>query len=504
MTNEEWRDVIGYEGLYQVSSMGRIRSVDRTIIDRNGISRRLKGKVLRPELGNCGYLIIKLTKDGVKTSLVLHRLVAKAFLPDADWSLQVDHINGIRHDNRIENLRFVTPQENTDNKMRLGNRRNPAKYVPASYDEVTDLPGEEWRPVAGYEGLYEVSDAGRVKSLNRVVVGSNGIERRVHGKLLNGRLSPAGYRVVNLCGDKNADRLIHRLVAEAFLEPDSDPERNIVDHINAIRTDNRLENLRWVTQKENVQHAIDMGNLDLKKNVEASCKTNRKPVIRNDGVVYPSIVDAAKATGVHAVSVGQVLNGKIRQTKGYSFKFADDADGEFWSNGITDLDGEEWKPIKGYEDQYYVSNMGRVKSLAQWVTDKNGRTRFVPETLMSHERTGSKHLAVSLKKNGVTTEKDICQLVANAFIRDEGDDGYVEHINGDERDDRAENLRFAKNRRKTPHHRRPVVRDDGVVFKSISHAARALGVDVSAVGHVVRGKARTCCGFSFRYLYQYE
>ncbi|MPS58896.1 MAG: hypothetical protein E2594_17260 [Pseudomonas sp.] len=107
---------------------------------------------------------------------------------------------------------------------------------------------EQWLPVLGYEGLYEVSNQGRVRSLDRVVVDKNGARtRRMKGRVLNNICVNTGYHHISLHRNNKriARRQVQRLVAEAFLGPPSDPGM-YVDRRNGIRTDNRVQNLRWV------------------------------------------------------------------------------------------------------------------------------------------------------------------------------------------------------------------------------------------------------------------
>ena len=102
----EWKPVKDYEGIYEVSNDGQVRSLDRT----DCAGRSLKGKILTGMNHSLGYHTVKLARDGSYKVAYVHRLVAQAFLGDSD--LQVDHINGDKRDNRVENLEWVTHSEN--------------------------------------------------------------------------------------------------------------------------------------------------------------------------------------------------------------------------------------------------------------------------------------------------------------------------------------------------------------------------------------------------------
>ena len=114
LEKEIWKDLPNYEGIYQVSNFGRVKSF-----------YGLKEKILKPKINSCGYYQVMLWKESIGKNYLIHRLVWIAFNGQIPENMQVNHINEIKTDNRLENLNLMTPKEN----MNYGSRNERAGKV---------------------------------------------------------------------------------------------------------------------------------------------------------------------------------------------------------------------------------------------------------------------------------------------------------------------------------------------------------------------------------------
>lgn len=177
---------------------------------------------------------------------------------------------------------------------------------------------EEWRPVVGYEGLYEVSNLGEIRSLDRMTVMKNGVTRITHGKILKqGRYnSKSTYRGVTLCQNGIMKKhSVHRLVALAFIpNPDNLPE---INHKDENKQNNCVDNLEWCDRWYNNTY----GTAKLR-----AAATSGKPVLQlRNGVIvnaWPSQGLAAAFTGASQSGISACLRGECETSGGFEWKLA--------------------------------------------------------------------------------------------------------------------------------------------------------------------------------------
>lgn len=154
---EIWKDVVGYESIYQVSNLGNIKALaQKRWMNVNMCYSHYKEKILKPSTTIDGYLKIRLYKDLIDKNFLVHRLVGISFIDNIENKKEINHINGIKNDNRIENLEWVTPMENVKHSYKIGIKK-PQKGIYNGSCKLTELQVLEIRSLKGLKSYNELS-----------------------------------------------------------------------------------------------------------------------------------------------------------------------------------------------------------------------------------------------------------------------------------------------------------------------------------------------------------
>ena len=176
---------------------------------------------------------------------------------------------------------------------------------------------EIWKDIKGYEGIYQVSNLGKVKSLN--------YKRGKHEKEIKQALNSRGYLEVGLFNGKVKTHRVHRLVAQTFIpNPENKDE---VNHIDGNKKNNAVSNLEWNTSKENVHHAWENKLICFSKESRRKAGISRqKPCLqydKNNHLIkrWDSLKQASKELGICKSTISMCLNGRYETAGGYVWKF---------------------------------------------------------------------------------------------------------------------------------------------------------------------------------------
>ena len=189
---------------------------------------------------------------------------------------------------------------------------------------MDDYTTEIWKDIVNYEGFYQVSNLGRIKSLNRTT--SNG--SKIKSVILKGCKSTSGYDLVCLhLEGKSKTVYIHRMVVEHF----KDKKEGLyeVDHIDGVKNNNSASNLEWVTRKENMCRSWENGLMENQRKVAVETgKKRAKAVIKMDmfgNVIekYNSQTEAARENNLKTPHISMCCNGIRKATGGFTWKFSD-------------------------------------------------------------------------------------------------------------------------------------------------------------------------------------
>ena len=284
----------------------------------------------------------------------------------------------------------------------------------------TESP-EQWRAIPGHEGMYEVSDIGRVRGLDRIVVSNiHGGKRLVRGRMLKPWHQTAGYPWVTLGGrDKRA---IHRLVLLAFVGPM--PSGMISRHLNDVKTDNRLSNLQYGSQSQNRYDSVRNGSH--KQASQTHCS-------RGHEFTSGNIVANGNGRNCRACMYGRIKEDQARK---------DDTSRARGMSARPNTTEEVWLPVAGREGRYSVSDQGRVRSEERIIQRRNGQRVLIRERILRPGTRGG-YPYVTLAAAGINSTYDIHRLVVAAFIGAQPPGSIIRHLNGDPLDNWVENLRYA-------------------------------------------------------------
>lgn len=269
----EWLTIPNYSS-YEANANGDIR---------NKKTKKLLTLDVRSD--GYGYIGLKPDKEGWPRVIRVHRLIAATFLGECPSGYSVDHMDRNPKNNAISNLRYASHKEQRKNSSNKGvsfkrtvellkegllvrtfpSGKEAYEYLGLSigirgfyrlvatsstigeftvrYSFEPDLEGELWKPVVGFSETHLVSNLGRVRTKG--------------GRLILQSIRDGYYRVSLNGSGKKKKCSVHRLVAEAFIGSGS--EELIVNHIDGNKTNNKAENLNWMTKSENSLHAIALG-----------------------------------------------------------------------------------------------------------------------------------------------------------------------------------------------------------------------------------------------------
>jgi hypothetical protein len=351
---------------------------------------------------------------------------------------------------------------------------------------------EEWKILEHYSN-YQISNLGRVKHIKR-------------NMLLKGTLNGDGYTQVSLVPNENEKGLkkkplrLHRLVAILFCSNDNPETKNIVNHLNANKIDNRSVNLEWTTNLENTRHASNNNLLKAtnQRAVERIC-------LKTDEIKkYESITEAFldnKDILKYDTYIINVCSGKQKTTGGYKWKYISEFEDE--------TEPENAKEIEGYEN-YMVTNTGSIYSK---VSKKflnpslNGSGYFIIDLCANDYDEKKKDYEYTRKRTAKRKKFRVHYLVAKHFLVNDDFDlkTQVNHKDKNRQNNNYLNLEWVSAKENLQHaHNKPVIKYDEnynilETYESILQASKANEINASTLSSSIRRQTLSS-GFYFKLL----
>lgn len=270
------------------------------IYDDGNVFNTNTNKMLSGSIGENGYKYYRLSKNNVKKMFYAHRLVAEAFLENPNNLPVVNHKDGNKLNNNLNNLEWVSY---SDNIKHFHKEIKKSKQNIKQEKYKNDLLNEIWIEAIDNSN-YMVSNLGRIRNIK-----TNNILHPVE---------TSGYYKVRLSlNGQTTDWLVHKLIYLSFNKEDIINNNYCIDHIDGNKHNNNLENLRKITFSENVKNAY----------YTQKTNSNIKPVSQFDKnnnfiATYPSAREAGRQLNLDSSSISKCCKNKLKTVGGFIFKYA--------------------------------------------------------------------------------------------------------------------------------------------------------------------------------------
>lgn len=340
LPGEIWTPVVGYPKYY-VSSFGRVYN---TLL-MNMLEQNEKVKGYKSVSVSHGYNTEHTTRKAKR--VFTHRLVAFAFLGNPCENETVDHINTIRSDNTVGNLRWASPHIQRLNRQASDNTRTSPNIISSCLDTgvemiffkakeaaivlkemwgtkhvITTIQQNIYKAIHGnfsyinrawqYDVLNPTGEIRESPSHPGHLISSCGMFKRPGGYWTFGSKCEVGYMHVEI---NRVQKRVHRLVLEAFRTQDPTPEQNLVNHISGKKHENALSNLEYVSHAENMQHAYRTNLNNGQKMVIGTCIESGK------STKYISMSSAARETKCSVSGISECCRGRLKKTGGHMWQY---------------------------------------------------------------------------------------------------------------------------------------------------------------------------------------
>ena len=466
--DEVWVNIIDFENHFQVSNYGRVYS-------------KFKKELVKPFIKSDFYQIY--LSNGTYNSYYkhIHRLVAEYFIENPNNYKIVDHIDGNNKNNIYTNLHWNNVSYAKNRKNYLKRKKDPSKKkkkknIHIIHTEPEKLEDEKWKEIKGYEGLYEVSNHGRVRNTNNCYL-----------------LKPVIvnlYSTVQLRKKNHRKRFrLNRLVAKHFIINDDPENKILVDHIDNNKLNNKVNNLRWVTQSENI-HSYNQNH---KPEMD-------KPILQYDIDMtlikeWKSILEILDNYDFNSSLLYACLNGKYKTAYTYIWNYKD----EIKEDALLESD-EVFKNVGTFDGKdfsnYEVSNYGKIKSLKY---DKYLKcdTSNLYYSIMLYDQKSKKGIRLQVHR-----------IVAFVFVEGRTKvNNIVNHLDENKLNNRASNLEWTTRRlnnkysfAKKVNQIDPKTNNIIKTFDSVAYAYNFIGNSKNgAINNCCNGKARYDTAFGYKW-----